>query len=538
MTSARHHRQDHDLETAMDDGALAPSDRPRTSEAAGRIESNAQLAGVVQRKTDSAEEGGDLNGEVASRIASEKGGGSSLPEPVRERMEERFGQDFSEVRVHTDGASAELNQQLSARAFTTGRDIFLGPDASVADDQLIAHELTHVVQQGGEDTAPTTVGAAETSAEQAAESAAGQVAVTQSEETAEEETDETAEEQSADQSEQIEETPEEEVEEESSEASEVQRYTDDKKVSGQYARVSENGHVVVLGQSNFSQDLYASAAMIDNANAKLEASGEEGSYLRLVRTGDALEHAGKSLEKVAPVFTSQGDAANAALEKKNKGKDEGDKMALWADCGRSSRTVMGSHADASPHATYNSEGKQKDTDASSNPATYSEQIYLECMPQFMAHPSSAQFLKAGVHYSGSKDNLIQPDDATHARTQYWELGEDGRRAFDQMAGINSAANPEIGGAYTLNTEGDMPGFKTMGDMTWNFHWAGCVMKDGTDNITLENYADGKGYESINTDWNFQMYGTVKKGQTFLDEHLASNTHGNRGSAFAIEPEGS
>lgn len=74
-------------------------------------------------------------------------------------------------------------------------------------------------------------------------------------------------------------------------------------------------------------------------------------------------------------------------------------------------------------------------------------------------------------------------------------------------------------------------------MTWNFHWAGVVMKDGTDNITLENYADGKGYDSVNTDWNFQMYGTVKKGQTFHEQHLATGTHANRASTFKVEPEG-
>lgn len=164
---------------------------------------------------------------------------------------------------------------------------------------------------------------------------------------------------------------------------------------------------------------------------------------------------------------------------------------------------------------------------------------MATIPSFLRDPAHAVFLKSGVHYkAGDKTKIIEPTTAKQAREQYWELGEEGRRVFDRAVGINTGANPSVGGGYTLNTEYDMPGFKSAGQMTWNFHWAGVVMKDGTDNITLENYADGNGYDSINTDWNFQMYGTVKKGQTFVEQHMASNTHGTRGSAFAVEPDGS
>ena len=67
-------------------------------------------------------------------------------------MEGAFGADFSGVRVHSDAESDSLNEGLSARAFTTGQDVFIrredySPD-STAGQELIAHELTHVVQQG------------------------------------------------------------------------------------------------------------------------------------------------------------------------------------------------------------------------------------------------------------------------------------------------------------------------------------------------------------------------------------------------------
>jgi hypothetical protein len=66
-------------------------------------------------------------------------------------MEPRFGADFSGIRVHAGSEAAQLNQVLGARAFTHGQDIYLGAGAeapgSEAGNRLLAHELTHVVQQ-------------------------------------------------------------------------------------------------------------------------------------------------------------------------------------------------------------------------------------------------------------------------------------------------------------------------------------------------------------------------------------------------------
>jgi hypothetical protein len=92
-------------------------------------------------------EGGAVGPDTASRIESMRGGGSSLDDGTRTSMESAFGTSFSDVRVHTDGESDALNRRLTARAFTTGSDIFLRRDASPSDSRLLAHELTHVVQQ-------------------------------------------------------------------------------------------------------------------------------------------------------------------------------------------------------------------------------------------------------------------------------------------------------------------------------------------------------------------------------------------------------
>jgi len=66
-------------------------------------------------------------------------------------MSESMGYDFSSVRVHTDAEANALNEQLTANAFTTGRDIFFRRGAyspsSTRGRELIGHELSHVVQQ-------------------------------------------------------------------------------------------------------------------------------------------------------------------------------------------------------------------------------------------------------------------------------------------------------------------------------------------------------------------------------------------------------
>jgi hypothetical protein len=63
-------------------------------------------------------------------------------------MSAQFGRDFSDVRVKSDAEAGDLARTLGARAFTNGRDIWLGRGESINDTRLIAHELTHVVQQG------------------------------------------------------------------------------------------------------------------------------------------------------------------------------------------------------------------------------------------------------------------------------------------------------------------------------------------------------------------------------------------------------
>jgi len=85
------------------------------------------------------------------QIRALRGGGQPLPETARAFFEPRFGHDFSRVRVHADVQAAESARALNAQAYTVGRDVVFGAGqyapATADGRRLLAHELTHVVQQ-------------------------------------------------------------------------------------------------------------------------------------------------------------------------------------------------------------------------------------------------------------------------------------------------------------------------------------------------------------------------------------------------------
>ena len=80
-------------------------------------------------------------------------GGVALPDTLRRAAERESGRDLGGVRVHMGGAAADLNERVQATAFTVGRNIFLGGDAarpgSASGNRLLAHEVGHVVEEGG-----------------------------------------------------------------------------------------------------------------------------------------------------------------------------------------------------------------------------------------------------------------------------------------------------------------------------------------------------------------------------------------------------
>ncbi len=127
-------------------------------------EKEAQMKPEIQREaaeekedelqTKSTGDNSSVNAEgLEQQLGNSKGGGSPLSDEARSFMEPRFGTDFSDVKVHTDSSAVQMNQDIQAQAFTHGQDIYFNsgkysPDTNEGKS-LLAHELTHVVQQRG-----------------------------------------------------------------------------------------------------------------------------------------------------------------------------------------------------------------------------------------------------------------------------------------------------------------------------------------------------------------------------------------------------
>jgi hypothetical protein len=334
----------------------------------------------------------------------------------------------------------------------------------------------------------------------------------------------------------------------------VQRYAVDT-INGTSAMVAEDKQVIKTG----AQALYATDARISEGNAKLSGVGQNGAFIKLDKGKATQDYHGKTLHSVKPTWVDKGSKsgyhskvgdANKPGGKDTEGNTGGD-MALWTDCGRSSAAVTGS-VGGDRQVVYNKAGKEVVTNGTvdSSITTYRDgtpnqmanQVYMDLIPGFIKDPANDKFLKSGVHYTGSDAAKVHKTPATilEAKLMYAALTPDGQNKFDRDAGINHYANPGIGEAYTMATEAQMPGFKKAGPKTWNFHWAGVIMKSGSDNVTLENFAVTEKTakdagvaqgEYIDRDWNFDMYGTVDKSQTFHKQHLDTGTHGTHATSL-------
>ena len=95
-----------------------------------------------------------VGGGIGEQINASRGSGSGLDRNTRSFMESRFGIDLSRVQIHTDSQAAKMSRDLNANAFTVGGDIYfkdgLYQPNSESGKHLLAHELSHVVQQRGQ----------------------------------------------------------------------------------------------------------------------------------------------------------------------------------------------------------------------------------------------------------------------------------------------------------------------------------------------------------------------------------------------------
>lgn len=112
-----------------------------------------QLKSLSPSSIQSGEGGIPVEPALEAAVQHARGQGRSLPTVIREPMEQAFNTNLSQVRVHADTQAHQFNQSLQSRAFTTGHDIFFRRGeynpGSLQGQKLIAHELTHVMQQSG-----------------------------------------------------------------------------------------------------------------------------------------------------------------------------------------------------------------------------------------------------------------------------------------------------------------------------------------------------------------------------------------------------
>lgn len=124
---------------------------------------------------------GRAHPQVESLIATTRGGGQPLDDRSRDRLAAPLGDSLGDVRVHTGGYADSLARAVSARAFTTGADVYFAEGeyqpGSGSGDRPLAHELTHVAQQRGAPTAgPLLVSQPGEPLEAEAETASGDLA--------------------------------------------------------------------------------------------------------------------------------------------------------------------------------------------------------------------------------------------------------------------------------------------------------------------------------------------------------------------------
>src|ERR1041384_465721 len=107
---------------------------------------------TMQPKHESGEESGKLyaSADLQNKLDGSKGSGSSLDKGTKNEMETKMGTDLSDVKIHTDSNAHEMSENINAKAFTHGQDIYFKQGnyntSSTEGKKLLAHELTHTQQ--------------------------------------------------------------------------------------------------------------------------------------------------------------------------------------------------------------------------------------------------------------------------------------------------------------------------------------------------------------------------------------------------------
>ncbi len=482
-------------------------------------------ASVLQLK--SALRGQDIDtqlGMLSPGGSADSSPANTLPAGARVQMEQAFGADFSSVRVHED----EKPGQVGALAYAQGESIHFAPGqydpTSTSGKELIGHELAHVVQQrAGRVAAPAQAKgdgvnsdpALEAEADRAGAKAArgesaglGNAAGT------------------------------------ARAGGPVQMYSVIDKSNPEW-RMSANRKIARYGK----QALYATDDLILAANQKLASVG---AYVKLVKTGEVSGTG--NLAQVMPAWDAE-RAPKTGYHKTLGDKNGGGSHVSHADCHRNAQTVMGSNSgggttdtehpvlkggtvlDPISNATARND-RQMQGDAS-HATRGSLAFFAHALPRFadeldkgVTKDEHADLIKR-IRTAGAFD---KPDKQLldNGWRLYREIMAHGILGpmFSSQFGINEHLEPEVGQGITQindaiersNEPENAKKEKREERDLWNFHWAGVVMKDGADYVTLENLSV-EDHNVINGSWYFQMYGPADQSfhsENKKDQHVGDN----------------
>jgi hypothetical protein len=434
-----------------------------------RIQRNA-LAPVIGSS------GGEIDAATDDAIRRSAGRGRPLDDDVRGRMEQSFGANFSDVRVHADRTADLINRRIQAAAFTTGSDIYFSAGrynpSSRGGQELLAHELTHVVQQGAGSVRRRPV---------------------------------------------------------------LQRYS---LPSGKKPDDPRNEERLSADQRMHRKSahyLFVDPALVPPANATLaNVGGGAGSFVELCLLN---EFQGK-LQRVVPIVRQrQTQLLRSQSPRKPFLEQAGPTYQSPADCHVAAQTVMGS--DDSAIGAFNTEQPRMAMpgQASQNFAPADEggiHVANRAKHAFFARamPAFADLLRNhSLATLPQYKKVVAAIDAVDPATVQFGMGNEWAaiyrdvilkekaiaKMFAATFKVNEFAEPAVGRAFTnVNDESQKLAKEQAGDDVWNFHWAGIVLVSGREYASLENLST-ENINELNTNWYFQIYG--ESSQSFHAESL-------------------
>ena len=446
--------------------------------------------------------GGELSNDIESSVQNAKSGGAPIADAVRQPMEQAFNTDFSSVKIHTGSTAHMLNQSLSARAFTSGQDIFFRNGAynpgNTSGQELLAHELTHTVQQGSStplqrqaDKRPFTTTSPVTHP--------------------------------------IKPNPQVEINTPAKLNPGIQRYT-----------ITSRNQIGPGGWDGLDRSQFWRVSDDEKMVVKdSEAGGAGGPALQYYYATSTVFQNGKDiLDGIGSGFTLNQDMGEAVKSPGNKhklyrvkptNKDQKDPQAdtgTFRNCDENTRHALGMH-----RSTGENPFRSVGVDAT---------IFNTPMPALNDQGQATVNSIMGIlsQYISGTDTVPQvlQGEITLAdlvKLNYKNMPEDARRILSTAIGVNQGADPNVGEGVTVINPTSGVG-----------HFAPAIGRSGSDWVSLENDTDQQGNAEDNQNWYMRMYGALKMSednktvisdQTFYGEQKRSGGYGAEPIVMKIVP---